>query len=79
MKLLVVSQYYAPEPFKIADICEELVQRGHDVTVLTNRPNYPQGEIYPGFQDGSRDQEVLRGVKIMRVAGKPRGKGMPAN
>lgn len=75
MKLLVVSQYYAPEPFKIADICEELVQRGHDVTVLTNRPNYPQGEIYPGFQDGSRDQEVLRGVKIMRVAGKPRGTG----
>ena len=43
MKILVISQYYKPEPFRISDICRELVQRGHDVTVVTGVPNYPEG------------------------------------
>ena len=46
MKILVVSQYYYPEPFRINEICEELVRRGNKITVLTTNPNYPEGEIY---------------------------------
>ena len=45
MKILVVCQYYWPEPFRISDICEALVQRGHQVTVVTGTPNYPEGEM----------------------------------
>ena len=48
MKLLVVSQYYAPEPFRVTDLCEELVRRGHDVTVLCGIPNYPSGRFLSG-------------------------------
>lgn len=45
MKILVVCQHYYPENFQITDICEALVKRGHQVTILTGLPNYPQGEI----------------------------------
>ena len=45
MKILVVCQYYYPEPVRITDICEELVEMGHEVTVLTGVPNYPMGTI----------------------------------
>ena len=66
MKILVVCQYYHPEPFRHPDICEELVKRGHDVTVVTGLPNYPMGEIYEGYQKGERRDEVLNGVKVHR-------------
>ena len=66
MKILVICQYYAPEPFRHPDICEELVRRGHDVTVVTGLPNYPMGEIYEGYRHGERRDEVLNGVKVHR-------------
>lgn len=40
MKILVVCQHYYPENFQITDICEALVKRGHQVTILTGLPNY---------------------------------------
>lgn len=66
MKILVVCQYYDPEPFRHPDICEELVRRGHDVTVVTGLPNYPMGEIYEGYRNGKKRKEVLNGVKVHR-------------
>ena len=39
-KILVICQYYKPEPFRISDICEEMVRRGHEVQVVTGYPNY---------------------------------------
>lgn len=75
MKLLVICQYYKPEPFRISDICEELVQRGHEVTVVTGVPNYPEGEIYPGYEKGRRREETVNGVKIYRCFTIPRKSG----
>lgn len=66
MKILVVCQYYYPEPFRHPDICEELVKRGHEVTVVTGLPNYPMGEIYEGYRKGEKRDEVLNGVKVHR-------------
>ena len=51
MKILVICQHYYPEPFRIPDICEELVRRGHQVTVATGVPNYPEGVIYKGYEN----------------------------
>lgn len=48
-KILVICQYYKPEPFRISDICEEMVRRGHEVHVVTGYPNYPEGIIYEGY------------------------------
>lgn len=66
MKILVVCQYYYPEPFRITDICEELVKKGHRVTVITGTPNYPMGKIYKGYEKGKRKLETINGVKIHR-------------
>lgn len=72
MKILVISQYYYPEPFKIHEICEELVQRGNDVTVITGRPNYPNGELYTGYENISK--EIHNGVNVIRTKIALRGK-----
>lgn len=66
MKILVVCQYYYPEPFRITDICESLVKRGHNVTVLTGLPNYPEGRVLDDYRHGKRRNEILNGVKIVR-------------
>ena len=66
MKILVVCQHYYPEPFRLTDICEELVSRGHDVTVVTGTPNYPMGKIYEGYRGKQKRDEVRNGVKIHR-------------
>ena len=75
MKILIVSQYYYPEQFQINEIAPELVKRGHDVTVLTGLPNYPKGEIYPGYENGQKRKEVIDGVKVFRVEEHPRKSG----
>lgn len=66
MKILVVCQYYYPEPFRITDICEELVKRGHKVTVITGLPNYPMGKIYDGYRCGQKRDEIINGVNVHR-------------
>ena len=75
MKILAVSQYYWPEPFNVSDICEELAKRGHEITVLTGIPNYPEGRVYPGYESGNRRIEEKNGVKILRSWLLPRRTG----
>ena len=67
MKILVVCQYYYPEPFRITDICETLVQKGHQVTVLTGLPNYPEGRVLDDYRRGRKRNETLNGVKVIRT------------
>ncbi len=76
MKILVVCQYYNPEPFRISDLCEELVKCGNEVTVVTGTPNYPMGEIYEGYENGAHTDEVIRGVRVHRCKIHPRKKGV---
>lgn len=75
MKILVVCQYYYPEPFRIHEVCESLVERGHEVTVLTGLPNYPMGVIPDEYQNGQHRDEVVNGVHILRVNEIPRTAG----
>lgn len=75
MRILVVCQYYAPEPFRITDIATELLKRGHHVDVLTGIPNYPEGRFYKGYGFAQRRLEMLNGVRVFRVPIIPRGKG----
>lgn len=75
MKILVICQFYYPEPFRITDICEELVRRGHEVHVVAGTPNYPEGRNYAGYRRGERSDEVVNGVTVhrCRTAGRHRG------
>lgn len=65
--ILVVSQYFYPEPFRINDICAELVKRGNKVTVITGIPNYPEGKFYKGYGWTKRRKETWNGVNIVRL------------
>lgn len=72
--ILVVSQYFYPENFRINDICQEWVKRGYEVTVVTGIPNYPQGSFYKGYSWSKRRKEVLDGIHIIRIPLIARGK-----
>lgn len=72
MRVLMVSQHYWPEPFNVAEVCETLAQRGHEVTALAGTPNYPEGEIYPGYENGQNIRQHRNGVDIIRVSLVPR-------
>ncbi len=74
MKILVVSQYFYPENFRVNTLCRELADRGHDVTVLTAYPQYPIGRIYDGYGFDVPYEKEWHGVKIHRVKTYPRGK-----
>lgn len=74
MKILVVTQYFWPEEFRINDICKGLKEAGHDVEVLTGLPNYPEGKIYKGYSWFKKGVKEYNGIKIMRVPMIPRGK-----
>ena len=47
--ILVVSQYFYPEAFRINDMCAEWGRRGYKITVLTGIPNYPYGRYFDGY------------------------------
>lgn len=72
--ILVISQYFHPEPFRINDMCRELVRRGYRITVLTGIPNYPEGKTYPGYGWFQRRRENLEGVEVLRIPLISRGK-----
>ena len=73
MKILIVTQYFYPETFRVNTLAKELVSRGNEVTVLTGYPQYPQGEIYEGYGFDKPYEKVWNGVKIERVKMRPRG------
>lgn len=76
MNVLIVSQHYWPESFRINDVVEDLLRAGCAVTVVTGQPNYPQGQIYPGYRSlGAGRQRHEAGYDIYRVPVFPRGKG----
>lgn len=66
MNILVISQYYFPEQFRINNICEELVKKGNNVTVLTGLPNYPKGHIEKGYRWFRKRKENINGVNVKR-------------
>jgi glycosyltransferase involved in cell wall biosynthesis len=72
---LVVTQYFWPEHFRVNDLVIALQERGHDVTVLTGRPNYPSGEIYPEFYEDEQAFEQFHGIPVYRVPNAPRHHG----
>ena len=76
MKILVFSQYFYPENFRINTLCRELVMRGHEVTVVTGYPQYPYGRIYDGYGFDIPYESQWNGVKICRVKVHPRGSNL---
>lgn len=67
MKLLIVTQCFAPDIYAVNDLVRRLVQRGHRVTVLTGLPDYTTGRIPREYRWFRRRREVYEGAQVCRV------------
>jgi len=75
VKILIVTQYFWPENFRINDLAQELVQRGHSVTVLTGIPNYPAGGVFDAYRQNPMAFGRYNGATVWRVPMLARGHG----
>lgn len=68
MKILILTQWYLPEPaILLQELAQTLQGLGHEVTVLTGFPNYPSGNVYPGYRISVWQKEKVAGVPVVRV------------
>jgi colanic acid biosynthesis glycosyl transferase WcaI len=72
-KILVVGQHFWPEGFRINDICDYFVENDLDVEVLCGLPNYPRGELFPGYSFRGPFRQDHNGIKVYRAPEIPRG------
>ena len=79
MKILIVTQYFYPENFRINDVALGLKERGHEVAILTGKPNYPSGNYFEGYSWFLKKSEIWNGIKIYRTNLLLRGNGNAVN
>ncbi|MDQ1331100.1 MAG: hypothetical protein QG578_1366 [Thermodesulfobacteriota bacterium] len=75
MNILIVTQYFWPENFRINDLATGLHERGHNISVLTGIPNYPEGRFFEGYGFFGNRTENYNGISIVRAPLTPRGNG----
>jgi len=75
VNVLVLTQYFWPEAFRINDVVQGLIERGHGVTVCTGLPNYPGGRFFEGYSLLGPYRESFSGAQIRRAPLLPRGAG----
>jgi hypothetical protein len=66
MRILIITQYFWPENFKFNDIVLALKERGHEVTILTGKPNYPKGKFIDGYTFFNNSLEYWNDIKVLR-------------
>jgi glycosyltransferase involved in cell wall biosynthesis len=74
MKILVLTQYFWPEAFRINDVAKSMAQGGHTVEILTGKPNYPEGVIFEGYRAWGCQKELWNDIQIYRIPIFARGK-----
>lgn len=74
MRLLIWTQYFWPENFHINVVARSLKARGIELTVLTGKPNYPEGEILFGYTAMGIQREEYYGIEVIRIPLRRRGK-----
>ena len=80
MKILIVSQYFCPESFAINNLVKILSIQGNTVKVLTGKPNYPDGQIFDGYQANGCYEDVFSSdVSVFRAPLRPRRQGGAKN
>jgi len=68
MRIVILSQYYPPEPIpKPHELARGLAERGHEVVVITGFPNYPTGKLYPNTPVRVWRWEMVDGIRVLRL------------
>ena len=73
MNILIITQHFWPEDFRINELSLGFLERGHSVTVLTGVPNYPEGKIFPEYKKNKKKYSKLNTINIKRIPVTPRG------
>ena len=71
-RILVVTQHFWPENFRINDIVEGFLQDGLEVDVLCGLPNYPKGEWFEGYSARGPWEEHFGTAQVFRAREWPR-------
>lgn len=66
-KILIVTEYFYPEEFKINEIALTWKQKGYDIDILTSVPTYPLGKVFDGYENKFYQKDEYQGVNIYRV------------
>ena len=75
MKILVISQQFWPESWRIVETCEFLVEQGNEVTVICGRPNDENGHLLSSYKKKKTIFEEHHGIHIIRIGDAPRNTG----
>ena len=75
MRVLIVSQYFWPESFRINEVAISLREQGCTVEVLTGVPNYPDGTYFQGYSSLVPRFERHEGIDVHRLPLIPRRSG----
>jgi glycosyltransferase involved in cell wall biosynthesis len=75
MRVLIFTQHFWPESFRINDVAQSLQQAGHEVSVLTGQPNYPSGRVFEGYRAAATGIDQFGAIPVYRVPLVPRGNG----
>lgn len=66
-----MAQCYAPEEVSaavlISELASDLVQKEHQVTVITGAPSYPYGRVFPDYRNRLYQTEMIAGVRVVRT------------
>jgi len=74
MNILIFTKHFWPERFIINELAQDLRNEGNHVSVLTGKPNYPAGDIFPGYKASGSQIDSFDGITVRRVPMLPRGK-----
>jgi len=66
-KILIVTECFYPEEFKINDVALSWKNKGYDVDVLTLAPTYPLGRVFPGYKNSFFRKDKYQGINIFRL------------
>lgn len=75
MRILILTQYFWPENFRVNDLASDMIARGHEVTILTGLPNYPSGNVFDEYRADPKKFTRFEGAEVIRIPMLPRGKG----
>src|SRR3954454_17556261 len=71
LRFLFVTHFFPPEElsasFLAFEFARALVERGHDVDVLTGYPNWPEGRVFAGYARNGFTTQALDGIHVHRV------------
>ena len=74
-RLLILTNHFYPEDFRVNELAFELAKRNYEVTVITAIPDYPQGRFFKGYSIFKRRKEKFHDVRIIRLLIIPRRHG----